>query len=95
MWASRVLLGCSTLFLAYTMWCGINYQRVSFSDHAGILSEDYTREELGQLCAELTEEVNRLSPLIQRNEDGSIVLDGAEQGRRLWPWQGWVRGILC
>ena len=80
MWASRVLLGCSTLFLAYTMWCGINYQRVSFSDHAGILSEDYTREELGQLCAELTEEVNRLSPLIQRNEDGSIVLDGAEQG---------------
>lgn len=78
LYISRILLGASMLFLIYTLWCGINYQRISFAEQEGILQTDYTETELKLLCIGLTEDVNLLSQIVDRDVNGAFVLDGSE-----------------
>lgn len=77
-WASGLFLTVSVLLFLYTINCGINYQRESFSEKAGLLAEQYTADELKKVCVWLTEEVNARADLVKRNEDGEMVLGMAD-----------------
>lgn len=77
-WASGLFLTVSVLLFLYTINCGINYQRESFSEKAGLLAEQYTPDELKKVCVWLTEEVNARADLVKRNEDGEMVLGMAD-----------------
>lgn len=73
-WGSGILLAAGVLYFLYAANCGVNYYRISFSESTGMETSTYTVEELGQVCQWLTEEVNRLSPLMEREEDGVMKL---------------------
>ena len=78
-WLSRVFLVGTVLFLLYTLNCGINYHRLSFSELEGIRPESYSLEDLEMTCRYLTEEVNVLSEKVKRDAMGGMVLSGQER----------------
>lgn len=73
-WISGVFLTASVLLFLYTANCGINYQRESFSEKAGLVEEQYTVEELREVCVWLTEKVNALAGQVERGGDGAMIL---------------------
>lgn len=77
---SGIWLTASVLFLLYTLNCGINYQRVSFSEQEGIVTEAYSVEELRRICEILTEDVNTYAEQVERDGAGLMELDGSERG---------------
>lgn len=77
-WAAGLFLTASVLLLLYTVNCGINYRRISFSEKSGIVTEDYDVEVLKRTCEWLTDEVNVRADMVGRNADGEMVLESAE-----------------
>lgn len=77
-WASGLFLAISILLFLYTVNCGINYQRESFSEKSGLLAKQYTAKELKKVCIWLTEEVNVRADLVKRNESGEMILGMAD-----------------
>lgn len=76
---SGFFFAVSLLFLIYTLNCGINYHRESFSESAGLVTKPYTAEELKQVCVILTEDVNVYASQVDRDESGVMKLDGSER----------------
>ncbi len=70
--ALKVLL---VLFALFTFQCGINYHRQTFSQRAGFVMAKSTKEELADLCRELTREVNQAARDIQVDERGACCLE--------------------
>ncbi|XCP85016.1 DUF3810 domain-containing protein [Roseburia hominis] len=70
------LIFASSLFLSYTLCCGINYGHDSFSESADFQISSYSAEELASLCDYLTGEVNRLAPQMKRDSDGVAIIKG-------------------
>ncbi len=77
-WLSKVLLAVGILAFLYTVCCGINYHRRSFSEEEGIVTYDYTVEDLQEVCVWLTDEVNARSGSVSREENGVMRLDAPE-----------------
>lgn len=69
-YAANLFLFASIIFLSYTLCCGINYGRSSFSEKTGIQTASYTKEELSQTCKYLTEQVNHLADQVSRDASG-------------------------
>lgn len=74
-WGMNVFMLACVLFFLYVVNCGMNYQRESFAESAGIQTETYTAEELKEVCQWLTKEVNALSGKVQRDEAGVMTLE--------------------
>lgn len=79
-WAAGVFLTASVLLFLYTMNCGINYRRISFSEKSGMVTEGYDVDDLRRTCEWLTEEVNVRADAVQRDADGEMRLETAEGG---------------
>lgn len=77
-WLSAILLAAGVLAFLYTVCCGINYHRKSFSEEAGIVTYTYSADELSEICVWLTEEVNSLAGEIERDGDGVMKLSVPE-----------------
>lgn len=77
-WLSVILLTAGVLVFLYTVCCGINYHRKSFSEEAGIVTYTYSANELSEICVWLTEEVNSLAGEIERDGDGVMKLSAPE-----------------
>lgn len=78
-WISGVLLAAGILAFLYTACCGINYHRRSFSGEEGIITYQYSADDLKEICVWLTEEVNARADTVTRDADGLLTLDGAER----------------
>ena len=70
-----LLLLAAALCFLYVVNCGINYHRDSFSESSGIQAEEYTVEELKEVCQWLTRKVEAYSDKVARKEDGGMVLE--------------------
>ena len=77
-WAGKLLVA---LFFLFTINCGINYHRTTFSQRAGFVMQKSTKEELAALCLELTEEVNEAASRILVDEEGGCLALGDISGR--------------
>ncbi len=77
-WLSCILLATGILAFLYTICCGINYHRRSFSEEEGIVTYRYTAQELKDVCLWLTEEVNALSGEVDRGSSGVMTLEAPE-----------------
>lgn len=71
----NVILLAAVLCFSYVMNCGINYQKDSFSEASGILAEEYTVEELKEVCQWLTAWVDVYSGKVKRGTKGEMQLD--------------------
>ena len=71
---TRIFLFSGILFLVYTLNCGINYQRDSFAECIELEVEEYTVEELRIVCEILTEDINELTEIVARDENGLMVM---------------------
>lgn len=69
-----VLLAAALWFL-YVVNCGINYHKNSFSETSGIRANEYTAEELREVCQWLTEQVSVYSGKVKRGSKGEMLLD--------------------
>ncbi len=78
---SGIWLTASILFFLYTLNCGINYQRLSFSEQEDIRTGEYSVDELIRVCEILTREVNSYAEQVARDGDGLMVLGGSERER--------------
>ena len=78
-WFSGVLLAAGILAFLYTACCGINYHRRSFSEEEGIVTYQYSADNLKEICLWLTEEVNVRADEVTRDAEGLLVLDASEQ----------------
>lgn len=78
-WFSKVILTVGILAILYTVGCGINYHRVSFSEKEGIVTFSYSIEELKEVCIWLTEEVNTVSKGVSRDSSGLMELEAPEE----------------
>lgn len=78
-WFSKVILTVGILAILYTVGCGINYHRVSFSEKEGIVTFSYSIEELKEVCIWLTEEVNTVSKGVSRDSLGLMELETPEE----------------
>lgn len=76
---SVIFLTAAILFFIYTINCGVNYHRQSFSESAGIVTDTYTVEELKKVCGILTEDINERADRVARGSDGVMKLDGRER----------------
>ena len=72
----------SLLFLLFEMNEDVYFQCRSFAELAGIPTGSYSTEELLEVCESLTDEVNRLAPLQERDARGLMVC-GPDTGGRL------------
>ena len=77
-WLSCILLATGILAFLYTICCGINYHRRSFSEEERIVTYRYTAQELKDVCLWLTEEVNALSGEVDRGSSGVMTLEAPE-----------------
>ncbi|MCD8327012.1 MAG: DUF3810 domain-containing protein [Lachnospiraceae bacterium] len=73
-WVRRFLLVASVLWFLFVTCSGINYQRTSFTDSAGIKMQEYTLTELKETCLWLTEMVNEYADQVERDGDGVMQL---------------------
>lgn len=78
-WLSQVVFGAGILFFLYTAGCGINYYRKPFSEEENIQLHSYSSDELKEICAWFTKEVNARSGIVERNKKGVMESDGQEQ----------------
>lgn len=76
---SGIWLAASIVFLLYTLNCGINYQRTSFSECEGIATEQYSVAELKAVCEILTRDINTYADQVERDKNGVMTLDGTER----------------
>lgn len=74
-WLCNVFLAVGVLFFLYVVNCGVNYHRDSFSETSGIQADEYSIEELKEVCVWLTEEVNQYSNAVERNQEGTMELE--------------------
>lgn len=88
-WLSGVLLAAGILLFLYTVCCGVNYHRKSFSEEEGIVTYRYSVQELKEICLWLTGEVNRIAGEVPRDAQGVMQLspggsekEGAVQAMR-------------
>ncbi len=77
-WLSAVLLAAGILAFLYTTCCGINYHRQSFSEEEGIITYNYSVQDLKDICLWLTDEVNALSGEVERDGSGVMMLEAPE-----------------
>lgn len=78
-WISGVLLAAGILAFLYTVCCGINYHRRSFSGEEGIITYQYSADDLKEIGIWLTEEVNARAGAVTRDADGQLTLDASER----------------
>lgn len=64
------------LFVLFTLNCGINYQRLTFSERAGFSLAKSTEEELIALCEYLVEEINIAAEGLAVDEQGHCLVEG-------------------
>jgi len=62
------------LAILFTLGAGLNYGRLELSDSLGLDVRPSSTQELAALTEELVAEVNRLAPLVARNEHGHMVI---------------------
>lgn len=76
--AGWLFLTASILFFLYAANCGVNYHRVSFAEHIGLVDMEggnasYSVEELADVCRMLTEDVNESAGMVERDGEGVMV----------------------
>ena len=62
------------VFALFTLNCGVNYQRLTFSERAGFTIQKSTEEELIALCEFLVEEINREAEGLSVDTDGHCLV---------------------
>lgn len=74
-WFYTIGITLSFLAFTYTLGCGINYYRTPFSEKEDYVHENYTGEELKELCCYLQKELNQTAELVSLDEQGHMDLD--------------------
>lgn len=72
--AGRLIKAGILWFFLFTVNCGVNYHRATFSELAGIPVELSTVDELEGLCLWLTERIEKTAPQIRTEKNGLCTL---------------------
>lgn len=69
-------IGCigGIAYFLFTIFCGLNYHRVTFADQSGLTIRPSSPQELAALYSELIEDASTARALLTENEDGVMML---------------------
>ena len=70
----NLLTTAAVLFLLYTLCCGINYGRTSFSETAHMDMAPYSSNDLAAVCEMLAAKTNELSSQVDRASDNTALM---------------------
>ncbi|MCL1823715.1 MAG: DUF3810 domain-containing protein [Oscillospiraceae bacterium] len=72
-----VALSCtvSTFMVMFLFGCEINYNRQTFPEQIGLNLEMYSKEDLRRVIDEVIDELNKIVPRIQTDENGMFVMN--------------------
>lgn len=73
--ANLVLVASLWFFIQVMVW-NINYERLPYSDLAGINMQESSVEELDALCRWLVDNTNKLREQVTENQDGVMFVEG-------------------
>lgn len=73
---SLVMCAVSTLLMVFTLFCGINYQRLPFSAYSGLELRPSEKQEVYALIVLLSERLNELSETVKKDDEGVVIKDG-------------------
>ena len=73
---SVILCFAVSVYLAFTLLCGINYYRTPFSVVSGLDADTYTVQELADLCGYLMANTNEAAKNIETDETLTVRLGG-------------------
>lgn len=74
-WLYTIFVTAGVLFCLYEVNCGVNYHRESFTESSGIQLREYSPADLKDVCLWLTEEINDLSGMVERNQEGVMEVE--------------------
>lgn len=75
----KILLYASVIYLSFLFLWGLNYHRIPFADAANIKINQYSKEDLEELCLHLIEQANLLRERVNENSLGIMTIP---QGKR-------------
>lgn len=84
----KSVLLASLLILIFMLNAGINYYRNTLSEYLDIKQQEYYVGDVQRLSMKLTEDVNQLSNVIERNAQGIFTLDTEVQKRAVKAMNG-------
>lgn len=73
---SSMVMFASVLFFLQTLIWGINYERLTFAENAGIQIRESTVDELEALCKNLINDANTLREQVNLDESGVMQAEG-------------------
>lgn len=76
--AAIVLCALTSAYMIYTLFCGINYNRVPFSGKSGFQVQTYTTQDLADLCVYLIKNANTAAEEIDTDENGLMTVDNMQ-----------------
>lgn len=77
-WASGLFVAAAAMMFLFAINCGVNYQRIPFSEKSDMQISKYSAGDLKQVCFWLTKEVNARSGKVKRDENGIMKLSKGE-----------------
>lgn len=75
-------LTAAILFFVFTLNCGMNYLRPSFSEEYHIETTAYSVSDLARVCRILTDDVNQWGKMVKREEHGLAVSGESRKAER-------------
>ncbi|MDR2932723.1 MAG: DUF3810 domain-containing protein [Oscillospiraceae bacterium] len=69
----NVLVALSVWYAIFMLLCGLNYHRLTFTNHSGLFVRDSSVDELAALCGELVSQANDLREFVALDDDGVMV----------------------
>ena len=73
--------------------CGINYRPGFLLEEEGLITKEYSTEELREVCEWLTEELNLRADKVERDQDGVMILEEQSEKRAVQAMKSLVRTV--
>lgn len=77
----NLVLVASCLLFLFTVNCGVNYHKTGFAVTEGFYADAYTKEDLTEVCTWLTEEIQTITPKLEKDAAGLTVFTTDREGR--------------
>lgn len=87
----NIVVCVSVLYFSFIVVWGLNYQRLPFSQIAGLKVEPASVSELAEVCEKLLDQAKELRKHVDENDEGVMVLHDGKQGALKRAYKGYEK----
>lgn len=90
----NIVVFVSVLYFSFVVVWGLNYQRLPFSQIAGLKVEPATDSELTLVCENLLNQANELRKYVHENNEGVMIIPDGKKGALKRAYKGYENAAL-